>query len=324
MSGKAEGIDATIVVCTRNRGPALAQALDACTRLETRTTWELLVVDNASTDDTAEVARGFAERHPERVRVTVEPTLGLSAARDCGVRLARGEVVAFLDDDAEPASGWLDAYVEALREPGVLAAGGPVEPLFSGPLPAWLDERYLPYLSVWDRGAEPHDLAYNELPRGTNMAFRREAFARVGGFDRRLGRSGRSLRSCEETELGLRLERAGARIVYVPAARVRHHVDASRLTPEWMAARFAAQAFSEAIVDWKHGGRPAVARGSVRAREALTRARAAGAGTEASRVALACARTGRGAYWRGLLYAMVRVERWSPGDGSPNPKLSAE
>lgn len=312
MSGGESRIDATVVVCTRNRGGELAIALAAIVEHGGRAPWELVVVDNASTDDTAAVARGFAERHPDRVRVAVEPTLGLSAARDCGVRLARGEVVVFVDDDAEPRPGWLDAYREALRAPGVLAAGGPVEPVYSGPLPAWLDARFLPYLSAWDRGPEPHDLAYNELPRGTNMAFRREAFALVGGFDRRLGRSGRSLRSCEETELGLRLERCGARVVYVPGAGVRHRVDASRLTPRWMAARFGAQGFSEAIVDWKHFGWAGTRRGWAAAKEAVARAAREGAAGEAGRVELACVRAARTAYGWGSLYAALRVERWSP------------
>jgi glycosyltransferase involved in cell wall biosynthesis len=305
-------IEATVLVCTRNRGGELARALDVLGAHATTAPWELLVVDNASTDDTCAVARRFAARHPDRVRVAVEPTLGLSAARDCGVRLARGEIVVFLDDDAEPLPGWLDAYLEALREPGVLAAGGPVEPLFSGPLPVWLGARFLPYLSVWDRGREPHDLAYNELPRGTNMAFRREAFELVGGFDRRLGRSGRSLRSCEETELGLRLERCGGRIVYVPGAGVRHRVDASRLTPRWMAARFAAQGFSEAIVDWKHLGFAGTRRGWAAATAAVARAGREGAQGEAAGIELACARAARTAYGWGSLYAALRVERWSP------------
>lgn len=304
---------ATVVVCTRNRGGELAAALATLTGHAALADWELLVVDNASSDDTAAIGRSLAARHPKGVRLTVEPTLGLSAARNCGVRLARGEIVVFLDDDAEPLPGWLDAYVDALREPDVLAAGGPVEPVFSGPLPVWLDDRFLPYLSVWDRGSEPHDLAYNELPRGTNMAFRREAFELVGGFDRRLGRSGRSLRSCEETELGLRLERCGGRIVYVPGAGVRHRVDASRLTPRWMAARFAAQGFSEAIVDWKHFGLEGLRRGWSAAGQALGRARQEGAmGGEAARVAVVCVRAAHAAYGRGAIYAALRVERWSP------------
>ena len=299
----------TVLVCTRNRGAGLLPTLEAAAALEAPFSHEVLVVDNASTDRTPEIVLAFVRRLPRMVHLAVEPVLGLSAARNCGVRLARGEWIAFLDDDAIPVPGWLEAYDRALAEPGVMWAGGPVVPEYDAPLPDWLEPRYLPYLSVWDRGPEPVDLVYNELPRGTNMAFRREAFERVGEFDRRLGRIGRSLRSCEELELGLRLERIGARCRYVPGAGVRHRVEASRLTPEWMERRFAAQGFSEAIVDWRHGGLPALRRGRDRSREACERAVAeAGAGSLRARFE----RAARKAYRRGSAYAVVVVPRWTP------------
>lgn len=307
---------ATVVVCTRNRAGGLAATLEAALALGGRISWELLVVDNASTDGTLEVARGVEHAHPERVRVVVEPTIGLSAARNCGVRLARGAWLAFLDDDAFPAPGWLEAYDAALDEPGVLSAGGPVEPQYEGELPEWLVQGFLTYLSVWDLGPEPLDLRYIELPRGANVAYRREAFELVGDFDRRLGRAGRSLRSCEEIELGLRIERSGFRTRYVPGARVRHRVEAGRLTPDWMVRRFAAQGFSEAIVDWKHFGRAGLRSGRSRRLEVVTRLRA---GEPPGSLRLRCARRDARAYLLGALYALGFVERWQPA-----PRLAVE
>jgi len=300
---------ASVVVCTRNRGGALEPALASLVAQEAPFEWEVLVVDNRSSDDTAEVARAFARRHRERVRVEVEPDLGLSAARNAGVRLARGSWIAFLDDDAEAEPGWLAAYEDAWSGADVLSAGGPVEPLFDGPLPEWLGERYLPYLSVWDRGPEAHDLLYNELPRGANMAYRRAAFERVGEFDPRLGRRGRSLRSCEEIELGLRLERIGGRCRYVPRARVRHHVAVERLTPGWMRARFAAQGFSEAILDWKHGGWRRLRRGLSERRRGMAWVVAE---EGASSLRAGFERAATTSYRRGALYALVAIRRWDP------------
>lgn len=300
---------ATVAVCTRNRSRALLDALQGVIALAAPFDWELLVVDNASTDDTLALARAFAAGHPERVRVAVEPTLGLSAARNLAVRLARGAWLAFLDDDAVPAAGWLAAYEAALAAPGVEAAGGPVDPDFAGRLPDWLGPEFLPYVSAWDRGPERHRLAYNEYPRGANMAFRREAFVRCGLFDLRLGRRGRSLRSCEEIELCLRLERAGGAVVYEPGARVRHRVEAERITPEWLLARFGAQGFSEAILEWKHGGLAALRAGWGRQRQGA-RAWAERAGASAL-IARCHARAWR-AYGRGAVYAVAAVERWYP------------
>lgn len=309
-----------MVVCTRNRSAALADFGAAWLGHRAALDWELLVVDNGSTDDTREVAASLVAARPARSRLAVEPTLGLSSARNLGIRLARGEWIAFLDDDAAPAPGWLDAYERALSRPGVLAAGGPIDPDFEAPAPDWLEREFLPYLSAWDRGPEPHRLAYAEYPRGANMAFRREAFERFGEFDLRLGRRGRSLRSCEEIELCLRIERGGGEIRYEPGARVRHRVETSRLSPRWLLDRFAAQGFSEAIVEWKHFGVEGLRRGLSRQREG---ARAHEARLGRTALFAACHRRAARAYLRGAAYAMVVVERWRPaadrGAAAPRP-----
>ncbi len=256
---------ASVVVCTRNRSVKLLEACNSILELDyPADRWELLIVDNGSTDDTPAVARGFAEQHPDLVRVVDEPELGLSAARNTGVREARGELLVFIDDDAFPAKGWLKALDEALSSPDVLAAGGPVDPEFLGELPDWFTERYLPYVSAFEKDPEIQTLHHNEYPRGANIAFRRDAFERVGLFSVDLGRKGDRLRSCEESELCLRLERTGAKVVYHPEARIRHQVDAERLTTKWMQDRFHAQGESEAVVAWQHGGLRELIRGWLR------------------------------------------------------------
>ena len=106
--------------------------------------WELLIVDNDSTDDTLQLAKGVEKANPERVRVMVEKEVGLSATRNAGIRAARGRILAFLDDDAFPAKDWVSGIAEAFARPQVLCAGGPVEPLFHGELPDWLDDRFFP------------------------------------------------------------------------------------------------------------------------------------------------------------------------------------
>jgi glycosyltransferase involved in cell wall biosynthesis len=316
---RTDGADApraSIVVCTRDRGEAIEPTLAAAAGLEAPFRFEVLVVDNGSSDGTTAIVAEWVRRRPDRVRLAVEPVVGLSAARNCGLRLARGEWIGFLDDDALPAPGWLAAYDRVLAEPEVLSAGGPVVPDYDAPLPEWLEPRWRVYLSVWDRGSEEIDLVYNELPRGANVAYRREAFERVGDFDRRLGRIGRSLRSCEEIELGLRLERIGARCRYVPAAGVRHRVEARRLTPAWLERRFDGQGFSEAIVDWKHGGWAALRRGAGRARQAEAWAIAEEGGAS---LRARFERAARRGYRRGSVFALVAVGRWDPPAGDRPP-----
>lgn len=245
---------ASIVVCTRNRSRVLTDACDAILAAANGDDWELVIVDNHSTDDTRSIAEAVAERDPGRIRVIDEPTLGLSSARNAGARAAQGEIVVFVDDDAFPRPGWLEATCAAFDAPDVMAVGGPVTPRWAGVPPEWLDGRYLPYLTVWDLGDQPLDLTYNEYPRGANVAYRRAVFDQVGDFSTHLGRKGASLLSCEETELCLRIERIGGRIRYVPDARIEHLVHAERITERWMRSRFGAQGRSEAVIDWMHGG----------------------------------------------------------------------
>ncbi len=309
------GMAASVVVCTRNRSGLLADACAAILEVHAPPLgWEVVIIDNASTDDTRHVAESVRERAPDLVRVVEEPTVGLSSARNRGIAEARGAVVAFIDDDAYPDPRWLTALVAALEEDVVVCAGGPVEPLFEGDLPPWFSGRYLPYLTVWDLGETPIDLRYNEYPRGANMAFDRSAFERFGGFSTHLGRKAGSLLSCEETELCLRFERGGQRTVYVPAARVRHTTPAGRITPEWMERRFGAQGRSEAIIDWMHGGFHGLLRGW-RAHSARATA-AAREHTDGGELHARCQRRALAGYRTGMITVPLTVPRYRPTDST--------
>ena len=314
---------ATVVVCTRNRSRLLAPAAESALAMEyPADRWRMLIVDNASTDDTLAIAEELVRRHGERVEVIVERQLGLSAARNAGVRAALGagsEVVAFLDDDALPSPGWLTALARALATPGGEAAGGSIEPLFEGELPPWFLDRYLPYLTVWDLGPEPVELTYNEYPRGTNIAFRAGVFERWGLFSTHLGRRERSLLSGEEVELCLRIERGGGRILYVPEARVRHMVAAGRLTPGWIARRFGAQGRSEAIIDWRHGGAAGLRRGLTQAVGNVLSARRHRRRSPGGALFARCQARALAGYLDGALRALATVRRYRAGGAAPWP-----
>ena len=309
---------ATVAICTANRSARLAETLATVMPLAAAAAAELLVVDNGSTDDTPAVlerSAGEAAISGVRFRRVAEPRIGLSAARNRAVRESSGDLLLFLDDDALPGPGWIESYLGLFRDESVDAAGGPIAPIWSAALPGWLEERFRPYLSAWDRGPEPHELRYNEYPRGANLAIRRSSFGRFGDFLEQLGRKGASLRSCEEIEFCLRLERAGRRIVYLPAAGVRHHVAVERLTLDWMARRFAAQGFSEAILEWRHAGFAGLARGLARSRRVAAETARASSAATTEPFAL-CQKAALGGYRRGALYAMVATPRYSPPDGS--------
>ncbi len=306
-------LDASVVICTRNRSDVFAQTCREVLRQELREGhWELLIVDNNSTDDTLEIAYALAAENPAMVRVHVEKRLGLSAARNSGIKHSSGSFVLFLDDDAIPDPGWLETMTRELSRNNVECVGGAVRPVFQGELPKWFLGRFLKYLSAWNPGDKRVLLEHPEYPRGTNMGFRREVFERVGGFFEGLGRSGRSLLSCEEIELCLRVARLGGDIVYTPGAAVDHFTDAGRISKQWLGSRFASQGRSEAIMNWRHGGYSGVFDGyRFQHRNFHDASRWRG---EQETLFAACQRRSLRGYIRGMLEAPLRIARWQlPG-----------
>lgn len=335
--GDARRPSAEIVVCTRNRAGSLRATCEAILRQDyPADLWRLLIVDNASTDDTWAWSSGLAERHPHRVRAMRNEELGHSASRNFAVRATSSDIVAFTDDDALPDESWLRTLIEVMEQERAWAVGGPVDLVLSGDLHSWFIEPYLMYLAIWRPTDRVVSLLYNELPRGVNLAIKREAFERCGLFNPELGLRGKRQLFCDETEFGLRIERHGGRIVYSPQSRVRHCVEARRFTQDWMLRRFAAQGRSEAIVNWIHGGLRGLRIGlrphlhALRpAGELPVSALAGGTGgltrqvgaltpaerEEAQALWVECRRRALFGYLRQMPVAMARVPRYRPRDG---------
>jgi GT2 family glycosyltransferase len=174
---------------------------------------------------------------------------GLSGARNTALAEARGEVVAFLDDDAAAGSGWLAALLDPFDDPRVLATGGSSRPAWSGGRPRWFPPEF-----DWVVGSTylglPEERAVVRNVIGCNMAFRRRPLLEAGGFDPALGRVGRRPIGAEETEACIRLtaRHPGSRVVYEPAARVLHHVPPKRTRPGYFLARCWGEGRSKAVL----------------------------------------------------------------------------
>jgi GT2 family glycosyltransferase len=175
---------------------------------------------------------------------------GLSGARNTGVGFARGDVVAFLDDDARAHAGWLSELLAVYRDPDVVGSGGLVEPRWrGGGPPRWLPEEF-----YWTIGCSYLGLAGPgspiRNPIGANMSLRRDAIIRAGGFREGVGRVVAVPLGCEETELSVRIARAHpeTKIVHVTTARVDHLVEADRVRWRYFFARCWAEGRSKAIV----------------------------------------------------------------------------
>ena len=122
-------MDITIVLCTYNRCGFLATALSSAVAsvLPESVEWEILVVDNNSKDATREVVEGFYKQYPSRIRYLFEPKQGKSNALNTGIREARGNILAFMDDDVRVETDWLQKLTAPLQDPQWAGAGGRVE-----------------------------------------------------------------------------------------------------------------------------------------------------------------------------------------------------
>jgi glucosyl-dolichyl phosphate glucuronosyltransferase len=221
----------TVVVCTWNRAAMLASALEALTAQQHAPPHEILVVDNGSSDGTADVIRCAAAVCPQVTRV-FEPRPGLAYARNAALARARASIVAFVDDDVRVGPDWMARIVAAFeRWPAASCVGGPVVPEWPAAVPAWLTPRHWAPLGVQDYGTEPVRAdSWNPICLiGANVAFRRSALEAIGEFNTGVQRVGAGAGSTEDHELHLRFWGAGHHGMYEPALRVRAIVLPERL-----------------------------------------------------------------------------------------------
>ena len=229
-------MDISVILCTFNRCHLLPEALGsvAASNMPSGITWEVLVVDNNSTDQTREVVEAFSRHHPGRFRYLFEPRPGKSYALNAGIAAAKGDALAFMDDDVTVVPDWLWNLVVPLREGGFAGTGGRIVPRWATVPPSWLpNEGWAsagPLVS-FDRGAEGHTL--EESPFGTNMAYLRRAFVQYGGFRVDLGPCPYNEIRNEDSEFARRLLQARERLYYVPSAVVYHPVTEDRLTKKY-------------------------------------------------------------------------------------------
>lgn len=233
--------------------------------------WEVIVVDDGSEPPLEPQLRlGAAGSGRPAVRVVRQLPAGLNAARNRGVAEARGELIAFLDDDTLVDPGWARALAQAFADPGCDAVAGRVVLRLEGTPPGWLTAKLRRYLAEYDLGDAPRAVRGDPVPVGANCAVRRAAWSAAGGFAPDLDRSGDSLVSNGDTEFFRRLLAGGGRIRYVPEARVQHCVAPDRLTRQFFRRRAYAQGASDALLVRAATGRA----GSV-LREAVRSGRAA-------------------------------------------------
>lgn len=244
-------LQVSVIVCTRDRCEDLRDALESMLDQEglEDLACEVVVVDNGSDPGTRRVCEDFAGIGNPAVRYVREERPGLSLARNHGLHEARGELVAFLDDDAIAEPGWVRRVWALHQAEEIVAAGGPIHAHWMLPRPDWATDEWLWQMGfVWDLGPNQKDV---DILLGSNMVFRRRDLLNVGGFDITYGRRGSCLLGGEENKLfaELRALRKGGRVVYSPEAVVRHKIFPERLEPDVLGKRHYCMGIGRARLD---------------------------------------------------------------------------
>jgi len=239
------------IICTHNRAEHLVRAIRSLVDQRTpQDRYEIIIVDNCSTDSTKEVVAQFSS--VANIRYIYEPTLGLSYARNVGWRNARGKYVAYLDDDAIACPVWLDKILDVFEtvtpRPGCI--GGKVYPIWESPRPVWLSDWLLHSLAIVDWSETPHilDNLCAEWLVGANIAFPANILKSIGGFTSRLDRMGNNLLSSGDVFLEKQITEMGYSCFYHPDIAVEHHIFESRLNKSWFTRRYFWQGVSDAVM----------------------------------------------------------------------------
>jgi glycosyltransferase involved in cell wall biosynthesis len=227
-------MQASVIIPTYNRAKYLPLCLEAvASQRSDPQIFEIIVVDNNSTDNTPEIVQNFSQSHPQLiVRYICEIAQGVSYARNRGVEHARGEIICFLDDDSPPSPDWLTEILIGFEDPSIGCVGGPSILDYQGQqIPSWLSGDLQAHLSAYGLPyTEPTQVTYWEhFPLSCNMAIRKNVFRDLGRFRVDLDRSGGQVLAAGDTEMASRIHKAGLKVVYLPNATVRHIVPKERL-----------------------------------------------------------------------------------------------
>jgi len=223
-----------VIVCTYNRSGVLELCLEALSEQDAeKDMWEVIVVDNNSTDDTQKMCEKYLKKH-SNYKIVLESEIGLSRARNRGFEEATGVYVAYIDDDAKARNNWISIMLDFIRrKPEAVAFGGPDYGYVLSGRPEWLPVEYMQIELDPGRGLERIIHLPDEIYTGCNMVFRKDILKAFGGFNVQLGMSGTEIGYGEETNLLLTIQRAGYPVYYLHDLKVDHLILEYKLSLKW-------------------------------------------------------------------------------------------
>ena len=240
----------SVIIATYTRAGELRETLRSLAALTPDGPWEVIVVDNNSTDGTRDVVAEAAPTFPVALRYQFEAQQGRSPALNAGIRAARGEIIATTDDDVRVAPDWLNRASDGLARLRCDYVGGRVLPIWGAPRPAWIPNhggKQWAVIALLDYGPQPLEFG-TRVPLGVNMAFTRAAFDRAGLLDPGIGRRAGTLLGQEVREWCIRARKAGVRGFYVPEMQVEHIIPPERLRKRYFRRWFYWRGISRAVL----------------------------------------------------------------------------
>lgn len=235
-------VEVTVVIPTHNRATFLRDTIDSLLRHKQALDYEIVVVDNAPSNDLRECIVNYGQMQEKpQIRYVPEGRIGLHHARHAGARAARSEIIIFIDDDVVVPAEWLSEMVRPFEDSTVAAVGGKTAGLFpeGKEIPQWWLSIVRASLSLLDLGDKSRPMTPPESPYGCNMAIRRSILEEVGGFNADVFADKALLRYWGDGEVGLakKLYKKGYKIWYSASAWLYHRVPESRLSEEYLKKR---------------------------------------------------------------------------------------
>ena len=215
--------------------------------------FEILVVDNAPSDELHEYVQLLAEANAPLIRYIPEPRTGLHHARHAGAHAARGEILVYVDDDVLAPPGWLEAICAPYSDSKVACVGGKTVAKWETEPPEWIKPLVGGHLSILDMGEETRELAPGEYVYGCNFSVRKRVLYEVGGFNPDAFGDRKLIWQRGDGECGLidKVFAAGYKVVYEPRAWLYHRIPQSRMTPEYFSRRMFIQGISSGYVKFR-------------------------------------------------------------------------
>jgi glycosyltransferase involved in cell wall biosynthesis len=225
------------VICSYNRARFIISAVESIFGQDfDRNRYEVIVVDNNSTDNTVALLEQYKKAHPDyNFSYYVEYNQGVAYTRTRCAAEAKGEIIAYLDDDSMAKPGWLSKTVSFFdAHPEVYSTGGKITPVFLTGIPDWYSKYFFGLVGNFDQGPKEKRLTGARYPCGANMAFRKKVFEEIGYFNTELGRKGTGLLANEEKDIYLRILEKQHEVWYLPYVEVLHNVESNKFDKNYV------------------------------------------------------------------------------------------